>query len=262
MRIAQLSDLHCGGARHDPGLLRAAIDEINEARPDLVAVVGDLSEDGYPEELALAKEQLDRIDCELMITVPGNHDARHVGYLWFEEAFGDREHRHRAVVGDMDVAIAAVDSSKPDLDEGEVGRERYDWIEEILGEDGADLRIFMAHHHLVPIPLTGREANQVRDAGDVLAVLRRSSVDLVLAGHRHVPWVWPIAGMLLVHSGTVSTYRARGFRNPAYNLIEVDEERIAVTLCVPGGPRRSMGSFPREWPSDLVIHDVPLPTAT
>ena len=49
------------------------------------------------------------------------------------------------------------------------------------------------------------ELNQVLDAGDVLSLLRQTGVDLVLAGHRHVPYVWPVAGMLLVHSGTVST---------------------------------------------------------
>jgi 3',5'-cyclic-AMP phosphodiesterase len=57
----------------------------------------------------------------------------------------------------------------------------------------------------------GRERNQVLDAGDVLSLLRQCGVDLVLSGHRHVPYVWPIAGMLLVHSGTVSTLRTRGF---------------------------------------------------
>lgn len=259
MRIAQLSDLHCGGARHDRELLRAAVDEINGACPDLVAVVGDLSEDGYPDQLAEAKEALDRLDCPAVVTVPGNHDARHVGYLWFEEAFGEREHRIRRRLGDLDVAVAAVDSSKPDLDEGEVGRERYPWIEEALADDEVDLRIFIAHHHLVPIPLTGREANQVRDAGDVLAVLRRAGVDLVLSGHRHVPWVWPIAGMLLVHSGTVSTRRARGFRQPAYNVLDVTADSIAVTLCVPGQGRQAIGTYPRAWPEELVVHDIPVP---
>jgi hypothetical protein len=76
-------------------------------------------------------------------------------------------------------------------------------------------------------------------------------VDLVLSGHRHVPYVWPIAGMLLVHSGTVSTLRTRGFPNPAYNLIHVEAGRISVDLCVPRGERQSLGDYPRDWPPEL-----------
>jgi len=98
---------------------------------------------------------------------------------------------------------------------------------------------------------TGRERNQVLDAGDVLSLLRRCGVDIVLSGHRHVPYVWPIAGMLLIHSGTVSTLRTRGFPDPAYNLVRIEGGRIAVELCVPGGERQSLGDYPRDWPVDL-----------
>jgi hypothetical protein len=70
-------------------------------------------------------------------------------------------------------------------------------------------------------------------------------------GHRHVPYVWPVAGLLLVHSGTVSTLRTRGFPRPAYNLIQVENGRISVELRVPGGERRSLGDYPRDWPEEL-----------
>jgi len=148
-----------------------------------------------------------------------------------------------------------VDSSKPDIDEGEIGREHYSWIEE--GFSGAaDLRVFACHHHLMSIPGTGRERNQVLDAGDVLSLLRRCGVNLVLSGHRHVPYVWPAAGMLLVHSGTASTLRTRAFTDPAYNLIRVEPERIAIELRIPGGQGRSLGEYPRTWPAELSSRHV------
>ena len=248
--IAQISDVHVGGGRHRPDLLTTAIDEINEVRPDLVVVAGDLTDDGYPDQFPDAAEAMARIECERVVLVPGNHDARNVGYLRFEETFGARDSRIRFNTGELDVALVAVDSSKPDIDEGEIGREHYGWIEE--GFSGpADLRAFVCHHHLMPIPATGRERNQVLDAGDVLSLLRRLEVDLVLSGHRHVPYVWPVAGMFLVHSGTVSTLRTRGFSHPAYNLIRVAQRRISIELRVPGGPRRPLGDYPRDWPAEL-----------
>src|SRR5919106_2535365 len=250
MLIAQLSDVHVGGSRYREELLRTAIEEVNTAEPDLVVVAGDLTDDGYPDQYPLAAQELAAIDCPQIVRVPGNHDARNVGYLRYEDTFGARDSRERLDFGGLSVALVAVDSSKPDLDEGEIGREHYRWIEEgFAGE--ADVRIFVCHHHLVPVPGTGRERNQVLDAGDVLALLRRCSVDLVLSGHRHVPYVWPLAGILLVHSGTVSTLRTRGFPQPAYNLIRIERGRIAVELRVPGGHGQSLGEYPRDWPADL-----------
>jgi 3',5'-cyclic AMP phosphodiesterase CpdA len=253
--IAQLSDVHVGGGRHRAELLHAAIEEVNDARPDLVVVAGDITDDGYPDQYALAREELEALDCETVVYVPGNHDARNVGYVRFEETFGSRDSRLRLTAGAIDVALVAVDSSKPDVNEGEIGREHYGWIEEGFAGT-ADLRVFACHHHLMPIPGTGRERNQVLDAGDVLALLRHCAVDLVLSGHRHVPWVWPVAGMLLVHSGTVSTMRTRGFPDPAYNLIRVDADRIALELRVPRGRTQSLGEFPRRWPPALAAPET------
>ncbi len=250
MLIAQLSDVHVGGSRYHEELLRTAIGEINAAQPDLVVVAGDLTDEGYPDQYPEAKAELEAIECDQRVLVPGNHDARNVGYLLFEDTFGARDTRLRFQAGGLEVALVAVDSSKPDIDEGEIGREHYGWIEEgFAGE--ADLRLFVCHHHLVPVPGTGRERNQVLDAGDVLSLMRRVGVDLVLSGHRHVPYVWPVAGMFIVHSGTVSTHRTRGFPHPAYNLIRIEAGRIAVELCVPGGERQSLGDYPRDWPEEL-----------
>jgi 3',5'-cyclic-AMP phosphodiesterase len=252
MLIAQLSDLHVGGARHDDALLRTAIAEVNEAEPDLVVIAGDLTHECDPDQYELARERLRAIACPRVVVVPGNHDARHVGYLQYERTFGARDTRLTVNAGGARLALVAVDSSKPDIDDGEVGRERYAWIE--AGFAGAaDLRVFVIHHHLMPIPGTGREHTQVLDAGDVLAMLRRAGVDLVLAAHRHVPYVWPVAGMLLVHSGTACTLRTRAFTEPAYNLIRIEPDRIAVELRIPGRRRMSLGEYPREWPAALSV---------
>jgi Icc protein len=253
--IAQLSDVHVGGGRYREDLPRTAIAEINDAEPDLVVVAGDLTDDGYPDQYPRAKQELAALAGPEVVLVPGNHDARNVGYLRFEDTFGARDSRRRLTLADTEVALVAVDTSKPDLDEGEVGREHYPWIQEAFGGP-ADLRVFVCHHHLMPIPGTGRERNQVLDAGDVLSLLRQAEVDLVLSGHRHVPFVWPVAGMFLVHSGTVSTLRTRGFPHPAYNLIRVAEQRISVELRIPGGEGRSLGDYPRDWPAELSARDT------
>src|SRR5919205_700288 len=49
------------------------------------------------------------------------------------------------------------------LDRGQIGRGRYRWIEEQFAEP-AEMRIFVCHHRLLPVPGTGRERNVIYDA--------------------------------------------------------------------------------------------------
>ncbi len=84
------------------------------------------------------------------------------------------------------------------------------------------------HHHLLPVPGTGRERNVVYDAGDVIECLQRAGVDLVLSGHKHVPYAWKLEEMFVVNTGTVSTLRLRGNTRPCYNVVEVEGSHVDV----------------------------------
>src|SRR6266550_7479593 len=221
--IAHISDLHCGGVHFVPNLLDRAIDEVNDLNPDVVICTGDLTTFGFRQEYQQAREYLDRLECDAFIVIPGNHDSRNVGYVHFEELFGDRS----PVLRKNDVTIVAVDSTEPDLDHGQIGRGRYSWIEEQF-EGPAKLKVFVMHHHLLPVPGTGRERNVVYDAGDAIECLQRSGVDLVLCGHKHVPYAWRLEDLFIVNAGTVSSLRLRGHTRPCYNVIEFSGTHVDV----------------------------------
>jgi Icc protein len=244
--IAQLSDIHCGSPFFDGELLTAAVNETIGLEPDLVVIGGDLTAEGYANEFRTAKSYLDPLfDVGLnTLVIPGNHDSKNVGYLHFRDTFGpgDVLGKNDSVLhltgGDsLSMRVVAIDSSKPDLAEGEVGRERYAWIRQQFVGD-ADVRTFVLHHHLVPVPGTGRERNEVWDSGDVLALLDELDVHLVLSGHKHVPYVWLLNEILVVNSGTVSSHRLRGYTRPSYNVVEVTPDTIRVTLKYPGTGER------------------------
>ena len=221
--IAHISDIHCGGPHFVPNLMERAILEINELDPDLVICSGDLTTFGFKHEYAMAKAYLNRIECDSVVVIPGNHDSRNVGYVHFEDMFGDRN----SVLTVGGVTVVAVDSTEPDLDHGQIGRGRYRWIEEQFA-GAADLRIFVLHHHLLPVPGTGRERNVVYDAGDCIECLQRAGVDLVLSGHKHVPYAWRLENIFIVNAGTVSSLRLRGNTRPCYNLIEFSGSHVDV----------------------------------
>jgi 3',5'-cyclic-AMP phosphodiesterase len=229
-----MSDLHVGEGLFRPELLTAAVEETNELAPDLVVVAGDLTMEGYRGEFERCRRFLDELACPHVVVAMGNHDARNVGYRHFEDVFGARDSVTIVPFGEGRAKVVAIDSTKPDLDEGEIGREHYGWLDaELRGwTDGP--RIVVIHHHLLAVPGTGRDVNNLRDAGDVMAILRELAVDLVLSGHRHVPYVWSISGVRVVHSGTVSTLRVRGTMPPSYNVIEIDDQEVRIAMRQPG----------------------------
>jgi Icc protein len=236
--IAHLSDLHCGSPYFVENLLQRAIMEINALEPDVVVCSGDLTTFGYKQEYRQAREYLSRLECPDVITVPGNHDSRNVGHVHFEELFGPRA----TVLHKAGLTFVAVDSSEPDLDNGTVGRGRYPWIEEQFAPP-ADFRVFVLHHHLLPIPGTGRERNIVHDAGDILEVLQRANVNLVLSGHKHVPYAWRLEDLFVVNAGTVSSLRLRGHTRPCYNIVEVGPAEVGVYRKYPFHGRERLIRF-------------------
>jgi len=226
--LAHISDLHAGSPYFVPNLMDRAVVELNELAPDVIAVTGDLTNEGFKQEYQVAKEYLDRLECERVLVIPGNHDSRNVGYIHFEEMIGPRS----CVLHTDGISIVGVDSTEPDLNYGTIGRSKYPWLEEQFSVP-ARFRIFMLHHHLLPIPGTGRERNMVYDAGDTLEVLQRCNVNLVLSGHKHVPHAWHFENMFVVNAGTVCSLRLRGETRPCYNIVTIDDDRVRVVRKYP-----------------------------
>jgi len=253
LRIAQISDIHFGGALSLPAeTMEAVAEDIRRTDPDIVVVAGDLTYTGYEWEYEEAATWLRTLEFP-QIVIPGNHDGRNVGRVHFRRLFGEPYSRYRALfeperaerLRATGFTIVALDSSEPDLDEGRVGEERYPWIHDGLDEPD-DIKIVAVHHHLIPVPGTGRERNIVHDAGDLLLTLTRMDVDLILSGHKHVPFFWGLNGILLCSSGTAGTRRVRGRTPPSWNEVHVDATTIKVFLHYLDGTRELAVIFSRK----------------
>jgi len=226
MLIAQISDVHCGPMFRKE-MLRAAIKEINGMHPDVVLVTGDLTENGLISEFKMASEELRRLKAEKIIFVSGNHDYRSTGYLLFKEFFPFSQ-----VTETEEAVIVVLSSARPDRDDGEVGHRQNLWLEKTLEKYKDKVKIVTIHHHIIPVPDTGADQITIVDAGDVLRSLVKSKVNLVLCGHRHRPWRWRIEDMLVVHAGSVSCEKLRGFFCNSYNVINVKAGEIEAKLKI------------------------------
>jgi len=229
MLLVQISDLHCGPMFRQESL-RAAVKEINKLSPDVVLVTGDLTENGLISEFQTASKELKKLKAEKILYVSGNHDYRSTGYLLFRKLFSFSQ------VTEMDdVVITILSSARPDRDDGEVGHRQNLWLESTLEKYKGKVKIVAIHHHIIPVPDTGADQITIVDAGDVLRSLIKSKVNLVLCGHRHRPWRWRIEDMLVVHAGSVSCEKLRGFFCNSYNVIKIEGKNIDAKLKIVGG---------------------------
>lgn len=229
MLIVQISDIHCGSMFNQDSF-RTAVDEINSLSPDLIVVTGDLTEEGIRPQFLQAERELRGLRAERTIYISGNHDYRSTGYLLFREFFPFNQ-----VTEVGDAVIVVLSSARPDRDDGEVGRRQNIWLEETLERYRDWIKVVAIHHHIIPVPDTGADQITIIDAGDVLRSLVRSKVDLVLCGHRHRPWRWMMEGMQVVHAGSVSCEKLRGFFHHSYNVIEIKDKKIDAKLKIVGG---------------------------
>ena len=225
MKIAHISDIHCSyGTDFNEKIFDRATKMVNNLDADIVFISGDLTTDGLLSEYELAQKKLKCINGKLVI-VPGNHDERNLGFKLFPEFFGETDFIHSF----KDINLVGLASSEPDKDDGRLGRGRHKLIEQGIKKNNK-MTIIGFHHHVIPVPNSGRETNIIEDAGETLEIILKNEIPLVLMGHRHVPFAVKIHKTLLVNAGTFSCNRTRAHFGNTFNIVDVDDDNISITV--------------------------------
>jgi len=243
-KIIQISDLHFGEFKFSEKLKNNLKDQIKYENPDLIIIAGDITSMGYIEEYNDARYFISELmDITETFVVPGNHDACNVGLIHFRKLIGDRKFIERDK--DNDMIIIGLDSSEPDIHDGKIGFDQLEWLNDELNRIKRDkFTIITFHHHLLPIPQTGRERNILLDSGDTLKLLTDHRVNLVLNGHKHVSNAWKVEDMVILNSGTATTKRLYGENYPSYNKILIkDEELISYKIRTETGQERILAHY-------------------
>jgi len=228
----QLSDLHVGSQFREQ-VFEKVIEEVNELKPEVVVITGDLTNEGLISEYERCKTLISKIKVDKIICISGNHDYRNTGYLVFKKFFPFETINEL----NKDVVLITLGTSRPDRNEGEVGYRQTLWLERTMKKYDNKVKILAMHHHLIGIPDTGSERVTILDAGDVLRTILDTNVDLVLCGHKHRPWIWNFNNLSIVNAGAVSSERVRGLFENTYNIIKIDNRKVSVDLKIVGGKR-------------------------
>lgn len=242
--IIQISDLHFGEYKFSEELKNSLKSQILEENPDLIIVAGDITAMGYIDEYIDACEFIEDLNqISKTYVVPGNHDACNVGLVHFKRLIGDRKFSH--VDKNNKIAVIGLDSSEPDVHSGKIGMDQLEWLSDELKKIPPDICIMVTfHHHLLPVPLTGRERNILLDSGDVLKLLMDYGVNLVLNGHKHVANSWKLEDMIVLTSGTATTRRLHADTYPSYNQLVIKDETLLVNLIkTETGQKEHLGRY-------------------
>ena len=223
VRIIQLSDTHVASTYHfNADAFSRGMQTVKSLPHDMVIHGGDITEHGFEHEYQQARLLLNQKDMHFVM---GNHDARNVGYTLFEKYFGTP---HREVVCG-DVACIMLDSSIPDRDDGRIGRTDIRRLKAFLDEHAGKVTVVAFHHHVLPVPRSGRERGLLTDAGAVLKVLLDYHADLVLSAHRHAYNTYKIGDTTVVNSGTFSSFKTRAGDSHSFNYITIEGGTVTVS---------------------------------
>ncbi len=232
VEIIHISDLHYG-SEFVPEYMENVIQYIKDVRPDVVICTGDIIHKGRVIQFRQFLPYIERIrKITKFLAVPGNHDAKNSGLIFFEKLIGPR--RSRLLLEDKDTIIVGICSAKDDLAAGEIGDEQLDWIGRQFNKN-LENRIIALHHHLIPIPMSGQKFTTVRDAGEILELTQLFEVDLVLMGHRHVAHSYVISwensvSTTFLYCGTSTSKKVRADDSPSFNHIYLDEGDLEVYM--------------------------------
>lgn len=248
------------GPPHLPEVAAGFLALVEERRPDLVVVSGDLTQRARPEQFRAARAFVDSIPVPTLV-VPGNHDVPMYRGLFLERVFApfrayrahfsrDLEPEHR----DAEMWVVGVNSAFNWTWKGGriTRRQRRALRQRLAAAPAGVLKVVVVHHPLIPPPGAGHH-HVLRHARRAMDALAAAGVDLVLSGHLHQAYAgsseehYPQGPrgrrpVLVVHSGTTTSSRGRGVerhRNTC-NWIRMDGSTIAVS---PYAWEPSLGRF-------------------
>ncbi|MCH9646926.1 MAG: metallophosphoesterase [Deltaproteobacteria bacterium] len=237
-----ISDVHFGPP-HRPEVAEGVLRLVDERKPDVVVLSGDLTQRAKPDQFRQARRFVDRISAPTIV-VPGNHDVP-LYRVWerFLAPFG----AYRKYFADElepileleDLVMVGVNTAHGlTLKDGKITLPRLQEISRYFRQVPEETyKVIVAHHQLIPPPSFGTQ-RVLHRAHEAVEVFSDSGVDLVLSGHMHQTYIgsseefYPrgMRGVRIVHSGTTTSNRGRGVerKKNTCNWISVDEGSLFI----------------------------------
>jgi 3',5'-cyclic AMP phosphodiesterase CpdA len=201
------------GPRHWQGSSELLLEKLNSYAADIVINTGDSTTDALEIEFEAAGKFLKSIECQHMISIPGNHDKRNMRSAEYfrqyiddvevvrpldrkncskknifldanvngiTEHFTDINFLRNIVIDGVSVLVVCLDSCELYEDSGLVDREMLRAVSHAIGKASYDQIILLNHHSILDT-----DSDPLFNSRIVIDFVRENNIEHVFCGHTH-----------------------------------------------------------------------------
>ncbi|PCI79199.1 MAG: metallophosphoesterase [SAR86 cluster bacterium] len=212
MNLLHISDMHFG-PRHWQGSSELLLEKLNSYAADIVINTGDITTDALESEFQAAGKILKAIDCQHIVSIPGNHDKRNMRSAEYfsqyidgvdvirpldrencskknifldanvngiSEHFTDINFLKNIIIDGVSVLVVCLDSSELYEDNGLVDREMLRTVSHAIRKASYD-RIILLNHH----PILDTDSDPLFNSRIVIEFVIEHNIEYFFCGHSH-----------------------------------------------------------------------------
>ena len=237
-KIVHISDLHFGTENSE--IANQLTDDINEIKPDVVVVSGDLTQRAKTKEFVKSQIFLDTLEYPRVV-IPGNHDIP-LYNIWdrvvnpfkrFDRYFNESDRYYSddrlEIIGLNSVRNLRWKSGKLSSEQLKIGAIEFGKSDKNM------IRILVIHHNLFHVS-SSIDSEKLLKSKLWHRWLMENRIDLILFGHDHKSMVEPVLfnddkfiDFIFIQAGSGISNRTRGCPN-SYNTIEISDNNCIIKV--------------------------------
>ena len=212
MNILHISDLHFG-SRHWKGNDEKLLEKLNSYSADIVLNTGDSTTDALESEFEAARNFLNSIECEHVISIVGNHDKRNMRSQDFfqeyintvepirpknpekctknklyidgitvgvKDKFTDINFIKKICINGESLLVVCLDTNELYKDNGNVDEEVLQAVSDEITRQSYDQVILLNHHSILET-----DSDPLFNSSLIIDLIKKHNIQHVFCGHTH-----------------------------------------------------------------------------
>ncbi len=212
MNLLHISDMHFG-PRHWLGNSELLLEKLNSYQSDIVINTGDNTTDALESEFEAAGNFLNSINCQHIVSIPGNHDKRNMRSADYfrqyidnievirplnrhncrkdnifldgntngiKDRFTDINFLKNITINGETILLVCLDSNSLYKDNGFVDQEILRTLSHAITKESYDRIILLTHHSILDT-----DSDPLYNSRIVVEFVRENNIEHVFCGHTH-----------------------------------------------------------------------------
>lgn len=216
-RLIHIGNTHFSSDDYDQEIFNAGTRKINALKPNLVVHTGSLTYNNEPEEYVIAKKEMQKIKCPILM-LPGGKDL--IKYRW--DLYENQMDLLESKFENQHLKVLGINTIDPHIAHGHVGRRKLHNKMKALNNNGnGKVKIIALNHRLIPPPKI-RYEKILTDSGAILKDLTdpENAINVVLMGKNNIGFSMQLEECILSYCGSVCSKDVVEFGTHEFNIID------------------------------------------